>query len=117
MHKRYRLRKNRDFQRVYRRAKPQSSRLMTMLVSRARGNELRIGFSVSKKVGKAVVRNRVRRRLREATRLLLPYLKKGYHVVIVARSTAVEAEYAQIAREVQNNFVRSGLMEKGAKKA
>ena len=62
MERRYRLQKNRQFQYVYRRGKSAACKDLVMLYAKGRG--LQVGFSVSKKVGNAVVRNRTRRRLR-----------------------------------------------------
>lgn len=56
----------------------------------------RLGYTVSTKLGHAVVRNRVRRRLREIYRLNSPSLKTGWDIVIVARSRCVEAKYAKM---------------------
>ena len=64
MKRTYSLRKNSQFQYVYRRGKSCACRELVLLF--VRGPRMQVGFSVSKKVGKAVVRNRVKRRLREA---------------------------------------------------
>ena len=62
--------------------------------NRTDGN--RVGITVSKKLGKAHVRNRVRRRLREIYRLNSSQLKTGWDIVIVARSRCVGAEYSRM---------------------
>ena len=56
----------------------------------------RVGYTVSTRLGHAVVRNRVRRRLREIYRLNSPALKDGWDIVVVARSRAVGAEYKKL---------------------
>ena len=69
MERRYRLQKNKAFQYVYHRGRSAACRDLVMLVAKGRG--MKVGFSVSKKVGNAVTRNKVKRRLRECFR---PYL-------------------------------------------
>jgi ribonuclease P protein component len=61
---------------------------------------IRVGFTVSKRVGKAVARNRVKRRMREAVRRRLPQLRPGQDLVFVARAPAAEATYDQIVESV-----------------
>lgn len=59
----------------------------------------RVGFVTSKRVGGAVVRNTVRRRLREAVRVVRPRLRAGCWLVLVARHTAARANAAELAQE------------------
>ncbi len=59
----------------------------------------RVGYTVSNKLGCAVVRNRVRRRLREIYRLNEHLLRPGYDLVVVARGRSVGAEYRRLERE------------------
>lgn len=65
----------------------------------ASGQSSRIGFVTSRRVGGAVVRNRVRRRLREVVRRSRPQLKPGRWLVLVARHTAAHASAAELAAE------------------
>lgn len=70
----------------------------------------RLGYTVSTKLGHAVVRNRVRRRLREIYRLNAPRLKSGYDIVIVARVRCVHAEYRQMESAFLSACEKLGLM-------
>ena len=90
MQKEYRLRKNGQFQYVYHKGSATGSREITLLYIRS--SKLQVGFSVSKKVGGAVVRNRVKRRLRAAFASQIPFLKTGYYVV-AAKPMAAQAGY------------------------
>ena len=88
-----RLGQNRQFNYVYRRGKKTSCRELSLLF--VKNNQKRVGFSVSKKVGVAVVRNRTKRRLRECVRPLLSGMRSGLYV-FVARPAAAECTYAHV---------------------
>jgi len=90
------LKKNSDFRRLYSKGKSAVNPYMVVYCRRNRFGENRLGYTVSTKLGHAVVRNRVRRRLREIYRLNAPKLKTGYDIVIVARSRCVGAEYGDM---------------------
>lgn len=66
----------------------------------------RIGFTVTKALGKSVVRNRMKRRLREAARLHLGELPAGWMIVFNGRKALLEAEFSVIEREVGKVFAR-----------
>lgn len=97
MERQYRLQKNRAFQYVYRRGHSVACHDLVMLL--AKGRELKIGFSVSKKVGNAVTRNKVKRRLRECVRPCMGDLKTGLYV-IVARPSAANATFRSLQKDV-----------------
>jgi ribonuclease P protein component len=102
------LRKKGDFKRVFESGRKFSSR---HLVIYAKSNGLscsRLGFAVSRKIGNAVVRNRVRRRLREAVRKQLTVTTLSCDLVIVARSAAVDAAFGALERDIGRGL--SGFM-------
>lgn len=70
----------------------------------------RVGFTVSKRVGKANVRNRVRRLLREAVRPCLPSLRPGYDVVLISRPTLAGQPYAAVRDVVCRQLQRANLV-------
>ena len=98
MERRYRLKKNRAFQYVYRKGHSVACRNLVMLL--APGRELKVGFSVSKKTGNAVTRNRIKRCLRACFRPYLGDVKTGLYV-IVARSSAAEAAFEDLKKDVR----------------
>jgi ribonuclease P protein component len=73
-------------------------------------DETRVGISVSRRVGKAVARNRAKRRIREAVRSFLPSLRVGQDLVFVARPSMAEATYQQVLEAVEGLLRRAGLL-------
>lgn len=106
MQQQHRLSRNRQFNYVYRKGMKTSCRELTLLY--VRNSQKRVGFSVSKKVGGAVTRNLVKRRLRECVRPELAALKSGLYV-IVARPVAAERSFAELRRGVEGMFHRLAL--------
>ena len=98
LQRQYRMGAAKQFNYVYRRGKKASCRELSLLF--VKNNQKRVGFSVSKKVGVAVVRNRTKRRLRECVRPLLPGMRSGLYV-FVARPDAAECTYAQLESKVR----------------
>lgn len=110
MQRTYRLRKNKHFQYVYRRGKSAACKELVLL--HARGAGLKVGFSISKKIGNAVVRNRVKRRLRECFRSCLPTIKPGWYVV-VARPGAEQAAFSDLAKGMATLIRKQNLLREG----
>ena len=105
--RRYRLGGNRNYRYVYRRGKSYPSRNLVLIY--LKGRDLKIGFSVSGKVGNAVTRNRVRRILREDARRLRAELKCGRYVFI-ARQGIVDAPHEAVTREMRRLLSRAKLL-------
>lgn len=103
------LKKDREFRVVYKRGKSIANRYLVLYIIRNNSKENRIGFSVSKKVGKAIVRNRVKRLLRENFRNLNADLKKGYDMIFISRVVAKDATYEQIRKSMEKLIDKSGL--------
>ena len=104
------LKQNYEFRRVYNKGQSGVSSFLVVYCRPNRGGRNRLGVTVSTKLGKAVVRNRVRRRLREIYRLSQPELKQGCDIVLVARSRAVGARYDELERAYRRCCEKLGLL-------
>lgn len=110
MKRQYRLRRNVDFQRVRRHGKSRADRLLVLITSPNTLSYNRYGFSVSKRLGKAVKRNRIKRQMREAVRLLHPQIAPGWDMVFVARVAIQSADYEQITDTIQRVLEEMDLL-------
>ena len=90
------LKKNSDFQKVYRRRDSKGNRLLVMYKLKNDSDSLRIGISVSKKVGNSIIRHRLTRLIREAYRLNRENFETGYDIVVVARPAAKGQGYGEM---------------------
>ena len=77
----------------------------------------RLAIKVSKKVGGAVVRNRIRRRVKDIARALFPRLKRPVDCVVIGRQLAPDASFDQMKRELEGLFVRHGVLPKEPKES
>ncbi|MBD5117874.1 MAG: ribonuclease P protein component [Clostridiales bacterium] len=92
------LKENHLFRRAYNRGKTAADGRLALYVRRNGQKNNRLGLTVSTKVGCAVVRNRIRRRLREIYRLNEDRLVSGTDVVVVARVRAASSQYCQLEK-------------------
>ncbi len=90
------VKKNSDFQTVYKNGKSYANKLLVMYVYETGRDETRIGISVSKKVGNSVVRHRVTRLVRESFRLHREKTNSGLDIIVVARAAAAASDYKKI---------------------
>lgn len=90
------LKKNQDFQNVYRNGKSYANRYLVMYVLKNEQEKNRIGISVSKKVGNSVIRHHITRLIRESYRLHEDMFNNGLDIVVIARATAKGADFHQI---------------------
>ena len=110
MNSRFTLKQNSDFRRLYAKGRSSANRFLVLYCRRNGRGVNRMGYTVSSKLGGAVVRNRVRRRLREIARLNMPGLKTGWDIVVVARLRAVDAPYAELDRAYRDACDALGLL-------
>ncbi len=105
------LNQNTLFKKLYYRGRTQHSSILIVHYMKNGLKYNRFGITVSKKIGKAVKRNKVRRRIYEAFRMYEPSLKTGFDIVIVAKSSALEAEFARYHRVIGGMLKKAGLLE------
>lgn len=99
----HRLRKNKYFGYIYKKGKRKSTKNLTLFAVPSKFKTYKIGFSVSKKQGKANKRNKLKRRLKEIVRVNnLP--KNNFNYVILARDGACELEFIELERQVKELF-------------
>jgi ribonuclease P protein component len=116
MHKKYRLRANADFERLRREGR---TLVHPLLVLSVQPNDLeysRFGFAVGRRIGKAVIRNRIKRRMRESvrTRLQNREIAAGWDVVFIARRPIREASFHQVDEAIGLVLRRSKLLSEAA---
>ena len=105
------LRRKKEFRYTYRAGKSCGSALLALVYAKNRGKTPKIGFSVSKKLGNAVTRNRVKRRMREAVTPLIPGIKGGMNLIFIAREPIVNAPFPGIREGMLAQLIRAGLWE------
>ncbi len=101
-----RLKKRYQYAYVYRAGAKASGKVLTLYASSSKTKNIKVGFSVTKKIGKATVRNLTRRRLREIIRKQIPNLKQNYNIIVVAKDNILSFSFA----EIESDLIR--LLEK-----
>ena len=99
-----------DFQRVYNKGRSYANRYMVLYVSPRDDDSSKVGFAAGKKLGNAVVRNRVKRILRESYRLNQRELKKGHELLLVGRKALIGEGCAKAQEAFLQLCQRAGIM-------
>ena len=105
------LKLNHIFRRLYH-SNGQANSCLVLYARKNRSGINRVGITVSKKLGKAVIRNRVRRRIREAYRLNEEAFLPGWDIVIVARSRAVGVSFQKLTQSLLSLSEQAGILKK-----
>ena len=106
------LKLNKDFRRLYRRGRSLSGGYIVVYCAKSGRGFNRAGFTVGRGVGKAVVRNRTKRLMKESYRLLEDRLVGCSDIVIVARNRAAGRTFSQISKDLEYVLLSPGLIEK-----
>lgn len=102
------LKKNKDFQIVYRHGKSYANKYLVLYIMKNDMEKNRIGISVSKKVGNSVVRHHLTRLIRENYRLQEEHFQCGYDMIVIARTSAKDITY----KEIESALVHLGKLHK-----
>ncbi len=108
----YSLKRNKEFRHTYRVGKSAHARSMVLIYSARRSNGLKIGFSVGKKLGNAVVRNRTKRRMREAVTPLIPLMAQEGKLIFIAKQPILDESFASIGSTMRYLLKKAGLFNK-----
>ena len=108
MQRRYRLTSSRSFDYLYRKGTCVRDGLLVLYYAPS-NRGMRVGFSVSKKVGKSVVRNKTKCRLKEAFRKHIPEIKHGFNYLIVARPQLAECDFHEIEERLVSLLAKAGM--------
>jgi len=106
-----RLKSKKSFQIVYVKGRTVVDAMSIFYILPDQGEDIKIGLAVGKKLGCAVVRNRVKRLMREVFRMHKAELKKGYHIVWVARKKLTKADYKTFERVFLRLAKRAALLQ------
>ena len=108
-----RLGSNRDFQKVYKEGKSIAGRYLVLHWRKNETGKVQIGFAAGKKLGSAVIRNRLKRIMREAWRLHPEKRPTGYDMILVARKSLVGKTFFEAEKGLMEVLQRSTLINKG----
>ncbi len=105
------IKSNRDFQRIYRRGRSFVSPALVTYALKTKNHNLRIGITTSKKVGKAVNRNRSRRVIRAAFYHLNADNSASYDIIFVARTRTAFVKSYEVERYMREHFKKLGIID------
>jgi len=116
MNKKYRIKKNEEFQKVFKHGASMANRQFVIyMLDQPEEKEFRLGLSVSKKVGKAVVRNRIKRLIRQVFIEEKDNIQKGKDYIIIARKPAAEMDYHEVKKSLIHLFHKTKIYKRKSK--
>lgn len=116
MKKKNRIKKNEDFQKVFKQGKSMANRQFVIyMLNQPEEKEFRLGLSVSKKIGNAVTRNRVKRLVRQVFLEEKDSLKTGMDYIVIARKPASEMDYHEVKSSLLHLFRKTKILKPGVR--
>ncbi len=117
MNKRNRIKKDKEFQAVFKKGRSFANRQFVVYILQKEGQEeLRLGLSVSKKIGNAVVRNRIKRYIRQVFLELKEELRQDLDYVVIARKPVAEMDFHQSKSSMKHVLKKTGALKKDEKR-
>jgi ribonuclease P protein component len=107
-----RLRKNKHFKYIYKNGETKSAQCLAVCFVKSKIQPFKVGFSVSKKIGKSVVRNKVKRRLRESFCSLCSNINKKHNYIFIAKQGIENLTFFDIKQTMLQLLSKNGLYEK-----
>jgi ribonuclease P protein component len=111
MKRKYRLIKTTDFKRVRRLGKSYAHPLVVLIVHPNTSDRIRVGVAAGRSVGNAVQRNHAKRRLRETIRTILPAIRPGWDIILLARRPIIASTHQQVKTTIYHLLKRARLLE------
>ena len=105
----YSLKRHKEFRFTYRTGRQVGAGSFVLVTARNRKGKVQVGFSVSKKIGNSVMRNRAKRRLKACFTPLLVQVKPGYNLIFIARAAALTAPFLTIQKSMAAALQRAGV--------
>ena len=110
-----RLKKRYQYQYIYKSGNYVSDKSVSLHYTTAKSNHIKVGFAVTKKIGGAIKRNLIRRRLREIIRNHLPNLKQNYNIILVAKEQIASVDFENLSRQIVNLLKKADLFKNDEK--
>ena len=104
-----RLKKNRHFNYIYKKGEKFFEKHLNLCILKTKFKPFKVGFSVSNKIGKSTVRNKVKRRLREIVRLNFSSIKGTHNLVFIAKDGIEKLNYKELENELINLLKKANL--------
>lgn len=107
--KEHRLKKNRQFNYIYKNGNANHSKFLSLISIKTKYQPYKVGFTVSKKIGKSVVRSKVKRRLRESFNLLYKNIKPTHNLIFLSREGIDTLSFLEIQNCMKNLLIKANL--------